>query len=520
MEPRAEEIYVFIHAALRDAAYQLWLPSDRGRLHGVALDVLSEVAGGNDKWAYELAGHAHDAQQGRDLELEAEVIAHLLHRELELLWRALEAAQADFQHRRAVELYERILGSPALTVADAATAHGHLAHLLLSLGRQSEARAHFEQELALGRQLRSARHMATSLLGLGRLQGAQGRMAEAERLLSEAIEAARSGNEIGTLCTARNWMAGLYEDTGRAHLTEAHYRETMRIAKEGNVPVAYYAALGNLSNHLRHVGRLEESAAAMKEVLAGFAAAGSTAENPVAYNNMGRTLYMLGRLDEADAAFSKALEILKPQGQVSSLAFSLGNVALVWMQRGKIEQARDALIRAVQICDELALLMYGAAYKSYLAELELLLGRRERAQELIEDARSDFANSGSAQYIPDYCDIVRLRIAADAATENAAPVSRKTARLGARAPQASWLPVMRQILKGMKDSLAQHRVGDLELQRNIAKGEALLAEMEAAVREGRAARVFRGFLPSELSAELHAELRRKFSELSVLDALR
>ena len=33
---KAEQIYFFRHALLRDAAYQLQLPGDRARLHGLA----------------------------------------------------------------------------------------------------------------------------------------------------------------------------------------------------------------------------------------------------------------------------------------------------------------------------------------------------------------------------------------------------------------------------------------------------------------------------------------------------
>jgi len=42
----AESAYLFRHALLRDAAYQLQLPGDRARLHGVAFSVIEGVHGG------------------------------------------------------------------------------------------------------------------------------------------------------------------------------------------------------------------------------------------------------------------------------------------------------------------------------------------------------------------------------------------------------------------------------------------------------------------------------------------
>lgn len=71
----AESAYLFRHALLRDAAYQLQLPSDRARLHGLAFAILEDLAGGirpvalgpppsqlephpTDPFAEELAAHA------------------------------------------------------------------------------------------------------------------------------------------------------------------------------------------------------------------------------------------------------------------------------------------------------------------------------------------------------------------------------------------------------------------------------------------------------------------------------
>ncbi|KAF0240274.1 MAG: hypothetical protein FD180_4996, partial [Planctomycetota bacterium] len=42
----AERAYLFRHALLRDAAYQLQLPGDRARLHGLAFEAIEALAGG------------------------------------------------------------------------------------------------------------------------------------------------------------------------------------------------------------------------------------------------------------------------------------------------------------------------------------------------------------------------------------------------------------------------------------------------------------------------------------------
>ncbi|NUN49567.1 MAG: hypothetical protein HUU15_12135, partial [Candidatus Brocadiae bacterium] len=42
----AEVAYLFRHVLLREAAYQLQLPGDRARLHGLALETIEALSGG------------------------------------------------------------------------------------------------------------------------------------------------------------------------------------------------------------------------------------------------------------------------------------------------------------------------------------------------------------------------------------------------------------------------------------------------------------------------------------------
>ena len=74
MDVSAEQAYLFRHAVVRDAAYDLQLPSERAQLHGLALDVLESLPGVNQPSAgLELAHHARWAREGaRDAERYAE----------------------------------------------------------------------------------------------------------------------------------------------------------------------------------------------------------------------------------------------------------------------------------------------------------------------------------------------------------------------------------------------------------------------------------------------------------------
>ena len=111
----AERAYVFRHALLRDAAYQLHLPGDRARLHGLAFAAMEDLAGGRppdattpdaagrtphlphatDPFAEELARHA--AMSG---------VAAVVALRRVYLRRAAEHSEAMFRNEEAMRLWQ------------------------------------------------------------------------------------------------------------------------------------------------------------------------------------------------------------------------------------------------------------------------------------------------------------------------------------------------------------------------------------------------------------------------------
>ncbi|MBI2923080.1 MAG: hypothetical protein HYY18_18655 [Planctomycetes bacterium] len=147
----AESAYIFRHALLRDAAYQLQLPRDRARLHRIAFALIEGAAGdrapappafdepwapipphGTDAVAEELAGHAAHAGMASERKLymgRAAIRAGLQFRNLaaESLWRDHAAASTGAERGESLRragLAALVAGrtSAAEPLLDAATA--------------------------------------------------------------------------------------------------------------------------------------------------------------------------------------------------------------------------------------------------------------------------------------------------------------------------------------------------------------------------------------------------------------
>ncbi len=135
----AEDAYLFRHAIIRDAAYQLYLPSQRARLHRLVVAIIEAWNGVTDEtiaellaeaedldaestpegeyeerpldaYAAELADHARQAQHPDDEPEERDALAR---REVAYLWRAGRHAAKHHRTREAIALFNRLAAHAA-----------------------------------------------------------------------------------------------------------------------------------------------------------------------------------------------------------------------------------------------------------------------------------------------------------------------------------------------------------------------------------------------------------------------
>jgi len=137
----AELAYLFRHALVREAAYQLQPPADRAQLHLLALDVLEDVlAAEGDQMlkahAAQLAEHARAAQEGAEPERQAELGL----RELGHLRRAASWAAVSWRHGEVIRHARRVQQLPCATPQDHAIGESMQVSALMYMGKYVDAR--------------------------------------------------------------------------------------------------------------------------------------------------------------------------------------------------------------------------------------------------------------------------------------------------------------------------------------------------------------------------------------------
>ncbi len=264
--PSAEEAYLFRHATARDAAYQLLPPSQRARLHGLALDILEEFTlGAGLDAVHELAEHARLAQENVTL-----VGSDIAHRELRYLRLSAVHAANKFENESACRLWERFAAHRHATPGERAEALTEAGILHWMLGRREPALR------CLGAAIDTpglpAGLLAFCLVERGTLYRDVNDNTSATRDLQRALEIARKVGDknlqlraLGNLCTVQD------ESMTQAGVREL-YAPVLRLAREtgnqravgiteGQIGLACLRG-GNFSDAERH---LRESIRVLRE---------------------------------------------------------------------------------------------------------------------------------------------------------------------------------------------------------------------------------------------------------------
>jgi class 3 adenylate cyclase/tetratricopeptide (TPR) repeat protein len=447
---RAEDegLLAFDHALVRDAAYEGLPYRLRRVLHARAGDAITKAAGDHPEDQAEILSlhyiHAHRYSDAWSYALIAAERSRTVYANMEaaeFYERAVEASRhlADLKPAALVELHER-LGevrerAGAYAAADTAYrgARGFVRHDAVR-----DAGLMLRVANLQGRLDRYSRALAWITRGLRRLEGSDSAAASSQRAELLAMYA-QFCMEEGQPARALSWCHRAIEAAEAAGSTaaEAYARRVLdwalfeggRLATPTNMlrSLALYEELGNLGEQARVLG------------------------------NLGVFTYWKGDWDQAVGFWQRAGELLGRLGDTVRRAFTDLNIAEVRLDQGKVGEAEpliEAAYRVVRASGDRGFLMRA---KLELGRAEYLLGRHERATQLLEEAGAE-ARAIGAQIVALEAD-VRLAecrlVSGDAA--GALALVEATLASAAALPGGGAMHSMFQRVRGV----AAHRLGDI-----------------------------------------------------------
>ncbi|MCZ7607417.1 MAG: tetratricopeptide repeat protein [Planctomycetota bacterium] len=382
----AETAYLFRHALLRDAAYEMQLPSDRAKLHELAFYLIEQAFGGRapeppaldavdppklephatDLVAHELAHHARLGTRTAGPHTRAGETAalHGLY-----LRRAAEHADRQFRTESAVQCWQEL----AVRLAGAAQAE---AWRRASIAWYSAGRPRLAEPLAQ-RALDTARKTGNRILegitlgNLALVYDQTGRVDLAEQTTQQALAIHREngnrrlqGFELGNL-------AGLYRESGRVAQAEETFLQALAIHREVGDRRAEGVALGNLAGIYRVTGRHTEAEQTFQQALAIHREVGNRRSVGIVLGNLANAYRESGRIERAELTYQQALAIHREVGNRRSEGITLGNLANVYRDAGRFEESERACQQALAIAREVGNRRFEGIHLCALGLLEL-----------------------------------------------------------------------------------------------------------------------------------------------------
>ena len=440
----AETAYLFRHAMLRDAAYQLQLPADRARLHKLALEIVEAIFSGRptdplldgqwddpapsapiDPLAIELALHArfaaasHPEYSDRELLylVRAARFAGRQHRTKDALsaWQQAAEKAGTSIHARAGALHHASVNAQmcgdrrlAATLSDRAVAvltehfgNGESApdvmKRLLAEALCTRASLHVSTgELQLARDCSSrARHLrvlAKDRLGEARaikeiadIHLSCNERREAESLLRHVLGTAREQCqrmlEASCLISLGNTCVAL----GRVDEAEAHYLAARKIyaSTPEREPVA---SLGQLATLYTQTGRVAQALEAHRGALELAIRQGDLGRQCAINCNIGVALQMLGRLEEAESHYRQALSAALENGDYRIESQVTGNMATLLNRLKRFAEAESFYVRAIEIARRLKSRNLEALWLGNLGATKLDEDKPDEALKWLEQA--------------------------------------------------------------------------------------------------------------------------------------
>ena len=420
---QAEIVYLFRHAVLRDAAYELQLPGERATLHELALRIIESAFPSAElrPLAAELADHARLAITD---DLADDHRRDLLAAEHRYLNQAADYLQEHWQATDAVRVRDLLADHPC---ADGAARRQHLhvaSNLLLQGGdlRGAESRArdmlerstheadHGDETRALlllhsilpemGRaneltctteelvSRTAGLDVESRLLALKLLEGEKfgaGRFAEAQEMVADMLELARESAKAEWVASLTSDLAILCQRLGNHERALEYGREGVKIAAATGNKKAQAESLNLLGIVCVESGDIESARDAYEQALTVARAIGVHSLVQILLVNLGNLhLYFLGNLRAAEHAYREVLDFALEQGSMNDAANVSSRLGALLVYRGTHEAALEVLHSGVEYARLSGLLPVRAALHMQISRCRKVLGPAQRVEELVK----------------------------------------------------------------------------------------------------------------------------------------
>ncbi|GAA3733684.1 tetratricopeptide repeat protein [Plantactinospora mayteni] len=229
-------------------------------------------------------------------------------------------------------------------------------------------------------------HAVRLTLTLLRYLESGGYFAEAERMHTHALAAAREAGDRVTEAHLLTGLAVMYAQQGRYAPSIARLREAVTLSRENGDSAGEARALGNLGHVQQRQGRYDEAAEALRAALLLCRRAGDPAGEARAGGNLGHVLLRQGNYREAGVHLRTAAVLCRRIADATGEAYALTSLGDLHLRGGRLLTAAGRHRRALALFEAVGDQAGKALALDGLGRVRLRQGEHESALDLVEQA--------------------------------------------------------------------------------------------------------------------------------------
>ena len=382
-KPLSELNYLFRHALIRDAVYQMQLKQRLRELHKLAAETIERLYRNDlEKQYYQLANHYEKAE--------------ITKKAIEYLEKAGNSAKNNYQNEQALNFYNKLLNiigknkdhkvmevetlikkgqilklvgkwdkakmnfEKALSLAKKIKdkdclfkANGGLGKLFLDKGDYKSASKHYQKQLKYANLLANKRFLAVTYSNLGNLSYLQSEFNEAMIYYKKMKKIWIELNDKSGLSVALGNLALVYQQQGNLEKTKELNLKKIKICKEINDKMGISLVTGNIGIYYYNIEKYKKATVYFKEQFEISKELGYRQGIAIALGNMGNTYRILGNYKEAMKCYNQTLQISREHGNLKGISLSLGNIGIIYQNQGNFKKALANYKTQLKICKRL-----------------------------------------------------------------------------------------------------------------------------------------------------------------------
>ncbi len=370
-----ETRYIFKHALLRDAAYDMQLQARLRELHALAGAAIEQVyADDLTPQAAILAYHwgiagnttkeGHYSARAGESALRISAFRDALRYFKRALALSPMGSSSEDTHTRTQlnywmgealaglgelkEAQESLKASLALARANddrkgMADGLSLLGGLTLKLGEVEPAKASLQEGLVIAREIQDQSGIANTLLRLGHIASARGEYAQAARYYEEGLSLARAVSDEMKTATALNGLGLVNLMLQNLETAQSHFQEAQTFFRAIGNRTGILMTLGNQGTVVSRLGQHAEANRLYGEAMVQAQEIGDRRLQAILLDNLGDVSCVLGQDNEAARYWKESLSLALEVGIVPSALLTVAGIARLDFRAGRHERALELL---------------------------------------------------------------------------------------------------------------------------------------------------------------------------------